>query len=186
MDPETKNKLILLHAALMVFVWMLAVPKKGQNMGPKVHMLIMTTAGFVPFTISAFIAFGISGQLKLKPHSGIGTALSIGVWSQVMLGTVNHLLFRYRRKHHCLPPKRPWNNHVHIWLGRLLLFMALINIPLGMRIKKAAMPLYILYGIWLLVLAIAFLWLAFLSEKKQDTVEPDKEVEKMAINETKA
>ncbi|KAI8086930.1 uncharacterized protein B0P05DRAFT_532976 [Gilbertella persicaria] len=140
----------------MVFVWMLAVPKKGKTWGPKVHMLIMTTAGFVPFTISAFIAFGISGQLKLKPHSGIGTALSIGVWSQVMLGTVNHLLFRYRRKHHCLPPKRPWNNHVHIWLGRLLLFMALINIPL-------AMPLYILYGIWLL---------------KQDTVEPDKEVEK--------
>ena len=43
--------------------------KKKKSWGPKVHMLIMATAAFLPYTISAILAFTVAGQVKPKPHS---------------------------------------------------------------------------------------------------------------------
>ncbi|CAO3624501.1 unnamed protein product [Mucor fragilis] len=78
-DPILKNRLILVHAAIMVFVWLIAVPgaillsmyarKKKKPWGPKVHMLIMASAAFIPYTVSAILAFTVAGQIKPKPHS---------------------------------------------------------------------------------------------------------------------
>ncbi|KAI8984521.1 hypothetical protein BDF20DRAFT_999499 [Mycotypha africana] len=178
MDANLKNKLIFVHGGLMVFVWLIAVPlaiginmyarKKGKPWGPKVHMIIMAIAAFVPYTTSAIIAFVVSGEFKPRPHSGIGTALSFGLWTQVALGIINHLIFRYRRAHNCLPSKRPWNNHVHIWFGKILLLLALINVPLGMRIKRPPMALYIVYAIWVGLLIIGFVYLACMRDEVEE------------------
>lgn len=74
-----KNKMVLAHGVMMAFVWLIAVPgaillsmyarKKKKSWGPKVHMLIMASAAFVPYTVSAILAFTVAGQIKLKPHS---------------------------------------------------------------------------------------------------------------------
>jgi ABC-type dipeptide/oligopeptide/nickel transport system permease component len=79
MDINTKHTLGLAHGILMVFVWVVAVPiavavpmyakKKQKTWGAKVHMSIMATAAFLPFTVSAIMAFVASGSLKLRPHS---------------------------------------------------------------------------------------------------------------------
>ncbi|KAI9473713.1 MAG: hypothetical protein EXX96DRAFT_579061 [Benjaminiella poitrasii] len=176
-DPSLKSSLIIAHGVLMVFVWLFAVPfamginmyarKKGFTWGPKVHMIVMAIAAFLPYTVSAIIAFVVSGKFKPRPHSGIGTALSFGLWAQVALGVINHLVFRYRLKHNCLPGKRPWNNHVHIWFGRILFLLAAINIPLGMRIKKVPLGMFIAYAIWMAILIIAFICLVWMKEEER-------------------
>lgn len=108
----------------------------------------------------------------------IGTILSLGTWMQIILGVVNHSVFRYRRKHNRLPAKRPWNNHVHIWLGRFLAIMALLNVSLGMRIRGASLVVYILFAIWATFLVVLFLYLTWIKTEKKQTVsclpDPDK------------
>lgn len=89
----------------------------------------------------------------------------MGAWIQVLIGVINHGIFRYRLKNNCLPNSRPWNNYVHIWFGRALSLLALINIPLGMRIKKASLALYIVYGIWIALLGIMFLYLTWMKQE---------------------
>ncbi|CEP17136.1 hypothetical protein [Parasitella parasitica] len=42
---------------------------KMKPWGPKAHMLIMATAAFLPYTVSAALAFLVAGQIKPKPHS---------------------------------------------------------------------------------------------------------------------
>lgn len=83
----------------------------------------------------------------------------------MLIGVINHSIFRYRLKHNCLPNSRPWNNYVHIWFGRALSLLALLNIPLGMRIKKASLALYIVYGIWIALLGIMFLYLTWMKQE---------------------
>ncbi|PHZ11506.1 Undecaprenyl diphosphate synthase [Rhizopus microsporus ATCC 52813] len=188
MDQAVRTKLSYIHGGLMAFVWLVAVPlaiagnmyarKKQLPWGPKFHMAVMATAVLLPFTASAGLIFSVSGEIKLRPHSMIGTILSLGTWIQIILGVVNHSVFRYRRKHNRLPAKRPWNNHVHIWLGRFLATMALLNVSLGMRIRGASLVVYILFAIWATFLVVLFLYLAWIKTEKKQAVsclpDPDK------------
>ena len=71
--------MILIHGVMMAFVWLIAVPsaillnmharKKKKPWGPKAHMLIMAIAAFLPYTVSAILAFTVAGQAKPKAHS---------------------------------------------------------------------------------------------------------------------
>lgn len=89
-DPVLKNKIVISHAILMVFVWLIAVPfgmmanmyarKKNKTWGVKIHMVTMTTAAFLPFTISAILAFTAAGKVNLKPHSVSLKKSSIYCW----------------------------------------------------------------------------------------------------------
>ncbi|KAI8384169.1 hypothetical protein BD560DRAFT_474562 [Blakeslea trispora] len=169
MDIKTQEAFILSHGVIMTFVWAFAVPfavganmfarKKGKPWGPRIHISVMTVAVVIPFTIAAAFAFTSVGYLKKRDHNAIGTVLTFGTWLQIILGTINHLLFRRRLKNNRLPTQRPWHNHLHIWLGRLLLTLALVNLPLGIKAYQANLPAYIAYGIWLFVLLVAFIWL---------------------------
>ncbi|GAA5807664.1 hypothetical protein MFLAVUS_001035 [Mucor flavus] len=178
MDRSLKNQLTLVHGGLMAFVWLVAVPfavganiyarKKNKTWGTKVHMTVMATAAFLPFTISGLIGFICAGTIRLKPHSTIGTILTIGAWIQVIMGVTNHYVFRYRLKNNCLPASRPWNNHAHIWLGRILMVLALVNIPLGMKMKRFGYISFGLYAAWVTLLAIVFTGLIWM---KQDGIQ---------------
>jgi drug/metabolite transporter (DMT)-like permease len=86
----------------------------------------------------------------------------------VALGIGNHLLFRYRKKNNRLPSKRPWNNHLHIWLGRILFSLALVNVGLGLKAKRAPTSVFVVFAIWLTFLAAVFAWLIWLKEEEQD------------------
>jgi ABC-type dipeptide/oligopeptide/nickel transport system permease component len=98
-DHVLKNKLVIAHASIMVFVWLIAVPfaiganmyarKKRKTWGPRVHMLTMAIAVFLPYTLSAILAFTVSGELKLKPHSVTTTNIYHLLICKTIL--INHL-----------------------------------------------------------------------------------------------
>jgi H+/gluconate symporter-like permease len=52
------------------------------------------------------------------------------------------------------------------------MILALINIPLGMKLKQANTGCYIAYGVWVGILVIAFSMLIYM---KQEEVDCDKE-----------
>lgn len=106
--------------------------------------------------------------------------LTFGAWIQVILGITNHCIFRYRLKNNCLPSSRPWNNRVHIWFGKILMVLALINIPLGMKVKRLGATVFILYAIWITLLAAMFIYLIWMKQEginmlniKDETFEDD-------------
>jgi hypothetical protein len=113
-DPALKNKLILAHGSIMVFVWLIVVPfaiganmyarKKGKIWGPKVHMLTMATAALLPFTFSAVLAFTVAGEFKPRPHSvmqilfyllKINLRAFIGYWGSHHFCTLDSSGFRH-------------------------------------------------------------------------------------------
>ncbi|CAO3626281.1 unnamed protein product [Cunninghamella echinulata] len=170
-DRETRDTLIYIHAALMAYVWLIAVPLaigiavygrqyKTKSWGNQ-HMAIMMFGVLVPLTVAAICAFVASGTIKARPHSLLGTIVVFSAWLQIILGIANHILFRIRRKRNTLPSSKPWHNHLHIWFGRIIFVLAIITIPLGIRIKRPPLGVYIAFAVWVSLLAITFLTLIF-------------------------
>lgn len=81
MDRFTKISLIYAHGAIMVIVWLVAVPfaiaanmyarKRQLSWGPRVHMIIMLVTVPLLFLTSVVAAFSVVGKLEPKPHSVI-------------------------------------------------------------------------------------------------------------------
>ena len=70
-----------------------------------------------------------SGQHFQFGHQWIGLLLFLGLGIQGGLGWYHH-----KRYEEDKPTERRWFTHAHLWLGRFLLFFALINIGLGIQL----------------------------------------------------
>ncbi|KAI8060869.1 hypothetical protein BC940DRAFT_311058 [Gongronella butleri] len=171
MDQATTMNLVWAHAAMMAYTWLLAVPLAiglamygrayEKSWWAKAHMMIMGFGVLLPLTVATGCAFAASDTTKSITHSVFGTIIVFGAWLQILLGLVNHVIFKRRQARNALPAAKPWHNSIHIWLGRVLPLLALVNIPLGMSIRNPAQAWYIGYGIWvgmLFVLLVALLW----------------------------
>ncbi|CDS12859.1 hypothetical protein LRAMOSA05043 [Lichtheimia ramosa] len=151
-----KQTLIDAHIWLMLFVWLLAVPaaialsawgrEHDKPWWAKAHKLIMAICVTIPMTVAA--AFGIiaTGGFRAKPHMIIGLIVVAGAWCQILLGVVNHIIFRVRGR--AKGAARPWHNSLHVWLGRVLQLLAVINIPIGFAMHRSGPAWFIVYGIW--------------------------------------
>lgn len=62
------------------------------------------------------------------------------------MGVVNHIIFRVRGR--AKGAARPWHNGLHVWLGRVLLLLAVVNIPIGFAMHRSGPAWFIVYGIW--------------------------------------
>lgn len=89
----------------------------------------------------------------------------IAAFCQIALGIVNHLIYRRRREP---ASKKPWHNVLHIWLGRIVALLALINIPLGMRMHHVTLPYYIAYAVWVGFLAVTATVLTYLIIRRKE------------------
>ncbi|CAO3609261.1 unnamed protein product [Cunninghamella blakesleeana] len=195
MDPETKDRLIYIHAGLMTYVWLVAVPlaiglavygrQYNKNWWGKAHMAIMMIGVVIPLTVAAACAFIASGTIKARPHSLLGVIVVFSAWIQIILGIVNHIIFRIRFKKNKLPSSKPWHNKAHIWFGRTIFVLAIVTIPLGIRIKRPPIGVYIAYAIWVSLLTIAFITLIFNSYRLKNvnhTPSSNPEIEKTRTN----
>ncbi|KAI9320054.1 hypothetical protein BX666DRAFT_2025074 [Dichotomocladium elegans] len=151
-----KHLLVDIHIWLMLYVWLLAVPaaigiavwgrSKNKPWWPKAHMGIMGIGVTIPMTIAAAVGIVATEGFKAKPHMIVGTVVVFGAWCQIVLGMVNHTIFLKRGRGKDEP--RPWHNSLHIWLGRILLVLALVNIPLGMAMHRSGTSWFVTYTIW--------------------------------------
>ena len=70
-----------------------------------------------------------SGQHFQFGHQWIGLLLFLGLGIQAGLGWYHH-----KRYEEDKPTERRWFTHAHLWFGRFILFLALINIGLGIQL----------------------------------------------------
>lgn len=189
----TTQQLVEGHMWLMAFAWLVGVPagvgvamvgrQRNVKWWPKAHMWIMGLLVGVPMTAGAIMGFIATGGIRPRPHlvshqreykkgfwicdlslvQLLGTIIVVGAWFQITLGVVNHMLFRRRCQRGITLNQRPWNNTVHVWLGRLLATLSLINIPLGMKMHKVSVPWFIVYAVWTCAIVVAALGVRFMA-----------------------
>lgn len=89
------------------------------------------------FGMGVYIAQGES----YKYHQKIGIVVFSFISLQPMLGVLHHVLFKKHQK------RTIWS-HVHLWLGRVLVTLGMINGGLGLRLADdASNGAYIAYGV---------------------------------------
>ncbi|KAI9497070.1 hypothetical protein BDB00DRAFT_785164 [Zychaea mexicana] len=128
-------------------VWMVFVPLAvgvaayGRHFDKpwwaKAHMLIMGFGVAIPMTAAAILGIVATKGFLPRAHLILGTIIILGAWFQIGLGIVNHIIFRIHGR--AKGAKRPVQNAIHVWLGRLLGILAMINIPLGIYRGTLAM-----------------------------------------------
>jgi hypothetical protein len=112
-----------------------------------------------------------NGQHLQFAHQWFGVGLFLIAMLQGPLGWFHHR--RYVRDK---PERRRWYTHVHIWLGRILIFFALINIGLGLQLYGEGAAILAVWYIFTIVgvgLYAFFCWRGFVRRKKlQDASDP--------------
>lgn len=161
-NDYTYDRLIKIHASLMTITFLLLIPigiffsrfgSKNLSRWVKIHMVLMLSAATFPL-LTAFLCayFATTPDNFTSNHTKIGFTIFLLIWIQIFLGLVNHIIYCYRTKRNNVPLTRPWHNYIHIWLGRIIFFLGICNIPIGLKLYDVPIFYYILYAIWTFIL----------------------------------
>ena len=113
-----------------------------------------------------------SGQHFQFAHQWFGLLIFLGVFAQAGLGWYHHKRYEQDK-----PTSRRWWTHAHLWLGRILLFFALINIGLGIQLfgdGAAAQAIWYLLTIAAVGIYAFFYWRGHIRRRKRvnDSFDP--------------
>jgi len=183
-SPSTSwgwSNTVIAHAVIMGLAWVGALPAGAviirflNERIPNpvaIHQLVQLGAFFFVF-IAFWIGVGASkGQHFKFSHQWLGLLLFLGLICQAAVGFYHHRRFKEEK-----PTSRRWFTHLHLWFGRSLLFLALINIGLGIQLYgngAGAQAGWYLFTI-ALVAGYAFAyWHQFIRQKRRrlDTFDP--------------
>lgn len=175
-DDYTYNRLIKIHASLMSITFLLLIPigifwsrfyRNFISRWVKIHMILMLSTATFPF-LAAFLCgyFATTPDNFTSNHTKIGLTIFLLIWIQIFLGIVNHIIYCYRTKKNNVSLKRPWHNYIHIFLGRIIFFLGICNVPIGLKLYEVPIFYYILYSIWSFILICLFIILEIYTRNK--------------------
>ncbi|KIW93479.1 uncharacterized protein Z519_06084 [Cladophialophora bantiana CBS 173.52] len=148
--PAYYHKVVIAHAALASVSWVIFFPLGAVLMrllaGQKTTRIHAAIQVFATTIYTASVGMGIwMAQITEdldSYHAIIGLVIFAVIWLQIVAALVHHLaLFpKYRR--------RTTLAVVHIWLGRILITLGMINGGLGLKLSEdAERGEYIAYGV---------------------------------------
>ncbi|KAF5669268.1 cellobiose dehydrogenase [Fusarium heterosporum] len=158
---------ILAHGIIMSIVFLAGYPL-GAILMPILGKWIIH-AGWQTLTLLLMWAgFGLgyvyakdSGEWGNQAHTRLGTAICALITLQPILGYMHH---RYFLSH----GKRGVISHVHIWFGRALIIIGIINGGLGLKLASSSKAFIIAYSVIAGIAAVLYLGAAFVGEKRRN------------------
>ncbi|KAK5106356.1 hypothetical protein LTS08_000474 [Lithohypha guttulata] len=147
------NRMITIHAVLACLVWVFLIPLGGIliRLGLKspwivrIHALLQSIS-YLIYVVAAALGIYLvrelsprSGGMWQDPHTKLGIAILALAFLQPILGIVHHSLFKSRAaaaKAGTISkrPGRTVPGYIHLWLGRALIVLGMINGGLGLRL----------------------------------------------------
>ncbi|KAJ5106175.1 hypothetical protein N7456_002850 [Penicillium angulare] len=118
----------------------------------QVLTLLLTTVVFV----LGWFAVGPERSLT-NPHHGIGLAIYVIVIFQVLWGWFVHKIERNKIRH-----RVPLKLVIHRWIGRGLLLLGIVQIPLGLTLYGSPKVLFILFAIAAFAYLVTYFILSYL------------------------
>jgi H+/Cl- antiporter ClcA len=150
---EKFHMMIVSHAIMACLAWAFFIPLGGILLrlnlrSPwilRIHMILQMTSYFA---YVASVGLGIYLFQKLSgsffdmwkdPHGPLGIAILAMGFIEPVLGWVHHKIFKSRMaalkaSQDSKAPGRTAPGHVHLWMGRLLIVLGIINGGLGIRL----------------------------------------------------
>ena len=142
---QKMNKVLIAHATLATLAWAFFFPLGGILLRTihskstwKIHASVQILA-FIMFTAAVgmgiWLAKQYQGYIHLwnDPHIIIGLLIFALAALQPAMGFVHHLLFIRRAN-----GKRTNVGRIHLWLGRILIVLGIINGGLGLRLAGSS------------------------------------------------
>ncbi|CAG8724160.1 12022_t:CDS:2, partial [Dentiscutata heterogama] len=139
-SSDTYIKLIISHAIIMFLAWMVFLPAavfvarfaRNLSFWVRLHWGIQIFL-VVPLVIagSAIVYVAVGGYQTSDPHKILGLVLFICLFAQITIGIIHHKLYDPYRKY------TPWWTHLHRWLGRAIVVLAIFQVPLGLSLYGA-------------------------------------------------
>lgn len=112
------------------------------------------------------------------PHTKLGIAILVLAFFQPILGVVHHMLYKRRARAaksgaSSKPAGRTAPGYVHLWLGRILIVLGMINGGLGIRLANQS-PFEthtntkaIAYGVGAGVMFLLYVWFVAFGERRR-------------------
>ncbi|KAL4730436.1 hypothetical protein ACLX1H_002470 [Fusarium chlamydosporum] len=124
--------------------------------GWQVVMLLLMWAGFG----LGYVCAKDKGIWGNQAHTRMGTAVCALITLQPILGYMHH---RYFLSH----GKRGIISHVHIWYGRALIIIGIVNGGLGLQLANSSRAFIIVYSVIAGLAALAWLGAIFVGERRR-------------------
>ncbi|OAA69322.1 Carbohydrate-binding domain family 9-like protein [Akanthomyces lecanii RCEF 1005] len=151
-DGASRNVLVYSHRILMSVVFIIGYPLGGLLM-PLMGKWILHASWQVVMILAMCAGFAVGeiasdrlGMWFNEPHVQLGTIICAMMSFQVALGWMHHRNYaKYQR--------RSWVSYCHIWYGRALIIVGIVNGGIGLKVSRAPMSQVVAYSV---VAAIVF------------------------------
>lgn len=135
-----------IHGVIMSIVFLIGFPV-GSLLMPLVGNWVIHASWQMIALIGMFAGFGVgkiaadrSGDWMSDPHVQLGTFVCVLIIIQPILGWIHHRNFvKYQQ--------RTKISHVHIWFGRLLMVIGIINGGTGLQLSGASTGPIVAYSV---------------------------------------
>uniref|UniRef100_A0A8H7NQA9 DOMON domain-containing protein n=1 Tax=Bionectria ochroleuca TaxID=29856 RepID=A0A8H7NQA9_BIOOC len=145
-NSNPNNNLILAHGVILTVVFVAVYPLGSLLMpwlGKWYTHAAWQMVGFLAMWAGFGIGYVVSSDLDIffdQAHTRLGVVVVALLGMQPILGLLHHM--QYRRK-----GMRGAFGHVHIWYGRALIIMGMVNGGLGLQLTGASDVYIIVYSV---------------------------------------
>jgi hypothetical protein len=168
LSTQTQMRFVQAHGALasIAFVAILPIGAILVRLA-SFHGLLWAHASLQIFAYAVFIAaagLGIfiakGGAYLHEPHAIIGLILLGTLFFMPFLGTIHHKIYKKVQK------RTVWS-YVHIFTGRAIVILGMINGGLGLRLAAAQRSYLIAYGVFAGLMGVAYIGTILFGECKR-------------------
>jgi len=168
----TKNKkstvnLVLLHGVIMTIAFVFMYPV-GAIIMPLIGKWLVHASWQMVAFVAMWAGFGV-GYMKAQKdellfkqtHTILGTVVCVAMIIQPVIGVLHH---RYYKKHQT----RGVVSYAHIWYGRLIMFIGILNGGLGLKLASAPNSFTIAYSVIAALVGIAYCASSYVGEMRRN------------------
>ncbi|KAK5949786.1 hypothetical protein OHC33_009175 [Knufia fluminis] len=186
------TKIITVHAVLASLVWVFLIPVGGILMRSgikspwilRIHAFLQSIS-YLIYIVAVGLGIYLVRSLSYgpysmwsDPHTKLGIAILVLAFFQPILGLIHHSLYKRRvtavkQGNTSKMPGRTAPGYAHLWLGRILIVLGMINGGLGLRLASNSpfegngKPKAIAYGVGAAVMFILYVAFVILGERRR-------------------
>jgi hypothetical protein len=169
--------LVQAHGILATITFLLIVPAailvmrfygKNPRRAVRLHIWLQTTTLLLVTVVFAIGWFMVGPRRSLtNPHHGIGLAIYVLIWLQMLGGVFTHRSERGRRRVHV-----PLKAMLHHWMGRAIALLGIAQVALGLTLYGSPVYLFVLYALWVFLLVVVYFVLQWRHERRRAQIMP--------------
>ena len=166
------HSLIEAHAIIAAITFLFVIPaavflmrfySRSSRSALRFHIWLQILALLLATVVIAIGFFAVGPERALSnPHHGIGLAIYVLLWVQMIGGCIVRKREKHGRHFHV-----PLTAMLHHWLGRAIALLGITQLALGLTLYGSARYLFVLYTLFVFGLVVLYFLLEWLHERRR-------------------